>query len=170
MTMYDIKDISSLEELVKFDSIIREKARLMCNNNEIYDDITNDMYLLIDTKMKEGKIINGGYIFLTLKNLFTNYNKRQSKMDFGNELTQAYIKDVDDDFEDTKETKEYQETLYDEISRRIETLTWYEQKLLQMSKEMSLLELHRQSGISYRSLCYTKEKINNKMGIIKKKK
>lgn len=169
MTLYDIIDIKNITELSRYDTIIRKKAKLMCNNNIIYDDIVNDMYILIDAKLKEGKIINGGYVFLTMKNLLTNYYKKQNKLDFGLDY-EATIPEIFDDSEDNIESKEYKETLYEELNNRISQLTWYEQKLMQYSKEMSLLELHRQSGISYRSLIYSKNKINAKIGLIKNKK
>lgn len=169
ITLKDINNITNIEELSKYDNIIRSKAKIMCDNKLFYDDIVNDMYILVNEKLLDGKIINGGYVFLTMRNLITNYHKRNNKWDKNLDVEDFYIADDPDDFRELLENLINDELLYNELNERISKLTWYEQKLMQHSYEMSLLELHRKSGISYRSLIYTKNKINKKIGLKNRK-
>ena len=53
--------------------------------------------------------------------------------------------------------------------KRIDSLDWYDKKVLELSREMSLLELSKRSKISYRSLIYSRIKIDEKIGIIRKR-
>lgn len=164
-----IKDISSLEELSKFDDIIREQAKRLIKCPETADDLVNDMYIKLHKTMVKGTVINGGYVHITLKNLYTNYLKFQvNRYDRGDSIYEASIPDLEDTFLETFEEKLLEEELYLEIENRINNLTWYEKKILEFENSISLLELSKQSGITYRSLCYSRDKMRDKLGVIKK--
>ncbi len=188
-----IKNIKSLDDLSKHDVLIRNYAYGIVES-ELADDIVNTAYLKIDRALKKvinteplymvlkqiyidqtflsdckfktnSIVIDGGYVAKALKHTYIDHNRKYSKIcnvDYL-EHTLEYI----DDFDDNVNDKMSDELLYDEMDIRIDTLSWYEKQILELSKEISLLELSRQSKISYRSLCYSKHKIDDKLGIIK---
>lgn len=164
-TLSAIKKTRSLEDLCKYDSIIRDKARTMIKCPDIAEDIVNDMYLKIHEAFLRGKIVDGGYVFMTLKNMITNHHKKNNRLDFGSTEAEAIIPESEDDSSIVIKEKIDQEALYDEIDRRVENLHWYEKSVLNFESSMSLLELSRQTGISYRSLNHTRDKIRTKLGI-----
>lgn len=164
-----IKNISSLEELSKYDDIIRLQAKRLIKCPETADDLVNDMYIKLHKTMQNGTIINGGYVHITLKNLYTNHLKFDTnRYDRGDSYYEAKIPEFEDTFEEDFQDKLELEEQYEEIERRIKELTWYEKKILEFEELISLSELSRQSGITYRSLCYSRDKIREKLGVIKK--
>lgn len=163
-----IQDIHSLEELSKYDRIIRKymKEKLQCE--ETADDLVNDMYIKMHTVFERDKVINGGYIFLVLKNLHLNHLKAHTnRYDFGNLIEGASIPDIEDDSVETIEEKEELELKYEEIERRVAKLTWYEKKILELESTMSLSELSKKSGIGYSSLISSRDKLRAKLGYLK---
>lgn len=164
-----IKDVSTIEELSKFDTLIRKYSKSIIPCNDTADDIVNDMYIKLNSVMERGSIINGGYVYITLKNLYSNHRKINiNRYDFGNAYECSYIPDnINDDLD--IDNKIMIEGLYNDMDDRISLLSWYEQKILSFSYIISMSELSRKSGISYRSLCYSKLKINEKLGIKNKK-
>lgn len=164
-----IKDINTLEQLSKHDTLIRNHTKEFIKCNDTADDLVNDMYLSLNRAMLKGKVIDGGYVHITLQNLYKNYLKfKVNRFDFGDSINEAKIPEFEDKFEDTYQDKIYEESLYEEIEARIENLTWYEKKILEFEDVISLSELARQSGITYRSLCYSRDKMRDKLGVIKK--
>lgn len=164
-----IKDITTLTELSKYDTLIRNHAKEFIRCKETADDLVNDMYLSLNKAMLKGKNIDGGYIHITLQNLYKNHLKfKIGRFDFGDSINEAKIPEFEDNFEETYQDKLYQESLYEELEVRIENLTWYEKKILEFEDVISLSELARQSGITYRSLCYSRDKMRDKLGVIKK--
>lgn len=161
-----IKNITSLTELAKHDTEIRHHAKSFIRCKQTADDIVNDMYISICKILSEGdRNINGGYIHMTLNNLYTNHLKFYvNRRDFGTMTYEAYIPESEEDFDDILSDKMADEKLYDIIDEMIADLTWYEQKILEFEKTMSLLELSKRTGISYRSLIYTRQKIRIKLG------
>lgn len=165
-----IKGITNMEDLVLYDKVFRSYANRIVEDKSFADDLVNDMYLKLHGTFKKGKTVNGGYIVQTLQNLYKNYIKLEKRKDKGNEIDGPFIPDTLDDVEETIEEKLDKEELYDEIGKRIETLSWYEKAILEINQTKSLLQLSKDSKISYKSLIYSKGKINNKLGITKKDK
>ena len=165
-----IKDVNSLEELSKYDKIIRNKCKELIKCPDTAEDIVNDMYIKIHGAFEKGVTVNGGYVFITLKNLINNYYKKNNRLDFGNAEEDSKIPDIEDDYDEVVEGKLYKEELYDEMERRIDTLHWYDKAVLEYEEKYNLSELSRKTGISYRSLNHTKDKIKKKLGIKKDSK
>lgn len=105
-----IKDVTTLQELAKHDNQIRNFAKEKIKNTDISNDIVNDMYLKLHEAMQKGKSINGGYIVMTIQNLYTNhinFEKRyQQEVGFQHDTedhSQAVIKDkIEMEYEYTK--------------------------------------------------------------------
>ncbi len=66
--MKDIPTTRSLDELSKYDHILRETCRIAINK-ENYDNIVNDTYLKIDKYYKKGMFVNSGYVFTIMKSI-----------------------------------------------------------------------------------------------------
>lgn len=163
--MKEIKNIKSIEELMQYDKLIRHNAYGICYGNSIADDLVNDLYIKLIDYFNKGKVINGGLIFVSLNNAYRNYVKRQNKLDMGTMNNCAFIPDVIDDYDDIYQEKLENENKYNIIDDRLKLLTWYERKVLDFSLEnpLTLLALH--TGISYKSLYYTLNKIKIKLGM-----
>lgn len=158
--MNEIQNISSIEELMPYDALIRSNAYGICYGNSIADDLVNDLYIKLIDYFKMGKVINGGLIFVSLCNAYRNYVKRQNKL-----ISEEFIPNRIDDFEDIVELKLLNENRYDEIEDRMKLLNWYERKVIDFSLEYPLTLLALNTGISYKSLYYTLNKIKIKIGI-----
>lgn len=168
--MTTIKNITNLDELVVFDKIIRKYTLGITNCSSTADDITQDMYIKVHKAMEKGKIIDGGYIVITLKHLFLDNIKNENKKDKGTSTCEAFIPDQYDDSDENIEEKNEIERRYNILIERINNLNWYEQSLLKLMGTNSLLSISRSTHISYDSLIHSKKKINKKLGIIKPKK
>ena len=166
-----ITNITSLEELSQYDQLFRSYTNSFVTDKSLVDDIVQEMYLKIYKLFitYPDKVINGGYVIITLKNIYLNQIKLINKTDKGSLTNQAIIPDVIDDTDDIIEHKENQEELYNIIEERVNNLHWYEKEILYQEENMSLYQLSKRSGISYRSLIYSRNKINIKLGIKKKK-
>ena len=68
-----------------------------------------------------------------------------------------------DDSELSIKNKEMDEIKWEKLNSSIQTLSWYEKKVLEYSFQMSLSELSRKSDISYKSLTHTLKKIKLKL-------
>lgn len=171
--MRNIKNIKSIEELAKYDDIIRKHALILIKNQEIANELVQEMYLNIYKYLNKypNKVIDAGLVSVTLRNLHRNYLEYEvNRYDRGGADYEPTFPELPDEFEEIIEEKTKKEQLYNDIENRINKLTWYEKKILEYSQEMSLSELSRKSKISYLSLIHSKNKINEKLGIIKKEK
>ncbi len=173
LAMSHIKGITTLEQLTQYDELFRSYAYKMCEDFEIptdfADDLVNDMYIKVNKSFVNDKIINGGYIVRTLKNLFINHCDFEKKRLKRNLIIGEHIPEIEYDISETIEEKMADEKLYEEMEERIESLNWYEKSILKISQTTSLLQLSKDSKISYKSLIYSKRKINSKLGITKNK-
>lgn len=171
MQLSQVKNIHSLEQLSEFDSLIRQTASAIIKCPETADDIVNSMYLVVYKSFERGKIINGGYVFMVLQNLYKNYLKQYTnRYDFGTKDNESYIPDSIDDFEETEKEKLLEEQQWIELEKRMSALTWYEKSIVKLEAEMSLSKIANKTGISYRHLLYSRKKIREKLGIIIKPK
>lgn len=175
VTLTEIKDITSLAELAKFDSLIRRYTyQIGPSQKEQLDDIIQDVYIKLHNLFARypGKVIDGGYVAMTIKSVYLNEKKTyNNRMDFGNSSESSYIPDTPDNFKETLEDKlKDEEEVWEKYDEIINSLTWYDKKVHEHSLTMSLSELSRQSQIGYNSLIWTSNKIKAKLATIKEKK
>jgi len=171
--MREIKNITNIIALSKYDSTIREHATILTKGDrELADDMVQELYIQLHKYFSKypNKIIDGGLVSVSLRNLIRNYQKYElNRYDRGGVDYEVSFPEIPDDIEDIVREKMEIEKCYEIIEERINSLSWYERKILEYSYKMSLLELSKQSKISYQSLITTRDKINNKLGINGKK-
>lgn len=167
-----IDNINSLEGIAKYDKIIRSHARMLTGNNiDVADEIVQVFYISMSkyfTKYPD-KIINGGFISMSLRNRLRNYYNALNKLDRGDKNNPATIKDeIDVSFFENEDiqSKIEDELLYDDMYSRFEDLEWYEKKVLLYSLEMSMADLARASDIGYQNLRYSLLKAKKKIGVV----
>lgn len=164
-----LNNISSLDELAKYDQLFRDYTNGFVTDKSIADDVVQDMYLKLSKAFENGKVVNGGYIVITLKNLYLNHLKIVDRYNKGDETSEYVPQEKVDDFDKVLEDKLEEEKQYQLIEEKIDKLSWFEKSIIQFEMKMSLYQLSKKSGISYRSLIYSKNKINNKLGITNNK-
>lgn len=161
-----IKGITSLQQLVIYDSNIRRFANCKIKEPHLVDDFVNDMYIKINNSFLRGKIINGGYIVLIIENLYKNHIKFEKR--YQQEV--GYQHDSEDKSKIIIDEKLLVDDRFDELYDLLDNrLKWFEKKILELSYQMPLTELSKRSNIPYSSLVYTAKKIKNKLGIKKDK-
>lgn len=168
--MRTIKNITSIEQLAKYDSIIREHALILIKDQHIADELTQELYINIHKYLTKypNKVLDGGLISVSLRNLHRNYLKYEhNRYDRGGETYEVSFPDLPDDYEDIFREKMEIENKFKIIESGLKTLNWYETKVWEYSQIMSLSELSRQSKISYTNLIRTMNKIKEKLEIIK---
>lgn len=171
--MWTIKNIKSIEELSKYDALIRNHALELCkHDSSLADDITNDMYIKLDSLLKRNpeKVFDGGYVSVTLRNLIkNNYSGYVNRFDWGDAEDEKPIPDKPDDFDENVKHLLYLETLDQQADELWSKLHWYEKKVYEYSEVMSMAEFARQSKIPYQSLIYSLNNVKDKLGIERKK-
>lgn len=167
VNLSQINNITSIEELSEHYDLIRKYAhQLNPRMKEQLDDVLQDTFLkLSDIFLKyPGKVIDGGYVAMTLSSVYKNYLKSyNNKLNFGNETYEAIIQDLPDNYEEVLQEKLAIEDRYDLYEKKKSQLSWYNAKVLEYSLVMSVSELSRQSKISYKSLSWTLNKIKEKL-------
>ena len=155
-----IKNITTIEQLSKYYDNIRDYTYLIDRENkQDMDDVIQDTFIKIMDifDKKPGKVINGGYVALTLRSVYINKLKLKSRYDrFSN---------VENIIDDNDQFNKYDWDKYDwdKYDKIIENLSWYEKKVYEYCITMNISELSRQSGISQKSLRLTFIKIKNKI-------
>lgn len=168
--MNTIKNISSIQELAKYDAIIRKHAKILIKDESLADDLTQNMYLQIHKYLTKypHKRIDGGLVSVALRNLLRNHQQYDiNRYDRGGADYEVFFPDTIDETEETYNERIEDEKLYMEMEERINNLEWYHKKVLEYSQSMSLLQLSRESGIPYQSLITSYQKIKVKLGIVK---
>jgi|TARA_R110000787_G_scaffold40596_10_gene100762 DNA-directed RNA polymerase specialized sigma24 family protein len=134
-------------------------------NPDIAEDIVQEMYIKIHKKISNGLNINYGdndynyyYIFKTLKTLFLDLKRKQSKVSVIsiNEIKHILPSDYDNmvNFDYT----------YNEIKKELKKMYWYDRKVFEIIEGgESIAEFSRKSGIPYYSLYNTYKKVKNKL-------
>jgi len=162
-----ITNITNIEQLSQHYELIRKYAHQMNPLiKEQMDDVVQDAFIkLSDIFLKyPGKEIDGGYVALTLSSILKNQQKAYTnKMDFGNDNYEATIPDTPDNYEEILQHKLEEEYKYIQYEDKKKLLSWYERKILDYSLMMSLSELSRHTGISYKSLSWSLKKIKEKL-------
>jgi len=126
------------------------------------EDIVQSMYLKIIKKLDEGLNIdfnddyNYFYIFKTLRSIFLDIKRKESKMPtipIDNVQLTDYI----------DEDKNIQK-IYEKIEKELDTLYWYDKKVFQLIQSgESIASLSRKTGIAYHSLYKTYISVKSKM-------
>ena len=167
-SLHTIENITSLQDLAPYHQKLVNHTKMLARSNQDFtEDIVQELYIKLDRYFKKypDKVINGGFISLSLRNSLRNYwillKRRSPDYDWANN---------DQEWEDNSEVikeKLYDEELYEKLEEKINELEWYEKKLLQYSLEMPITELARRSGINYQNLVYSFSKVREKLGIAK---
>lgn len=171
-----IKGATSLDDIAPYYlAMVKYTAGLIHSEKNkdvaIANDIVGDVILQLHKAFEKGKVIDAGYVIMALKNTYINEYNKAMRTNTGNELHEATIpEDEEDDVYNMVEFKEGIEELFENMNERINELRFYDKNILKYSQTKGLKELHRLSGISYRSLSYSLQKIRIKLGIDTKEK
>jgi DNA-directed RNA polymerase specialized sigma24 family protein len=132
-------------------------------NKETAEDLVQEMYIKIDKRIKKGLDINFGkndynyyYIFKTLKTLFLDLKRKESKVKTINiDIAAKYLSDIDN--------RNY-DVVYQDVQNQLNKMYWYDKKIFEIIESgESIALLSRKSGIPYYSLYNTYKKVKQKL-------
>jgi len=146
-----------LEKLALKDSQWRNIAYSICKDRMLADDLTHEMYLRLMNIEKE---INDFYVILTIKNLYIDYLKQQSKTIPLDKLDFTFESKIND-FTLTDQEKE--------IINNFNNLKFYEREIIELTSEKSLREIAKEYNLHYAFIFKTKKNAINKITNGKKK-
>lgn len=167
-SLHDIENLTSIKDVAVYNQRLLDHCRMLAQSKEDYiNDLIQDLYINLDkyfTKYPD-KVINGGFLSLSIRNLLRNYwiSLKRRTPDFDWEVNEFEY----DEGIDTLKEKIKDEELYDQLEEKLSALHWYERKIIEFSLEMPITELSRQSGINYQNLIYSLGKTKKKLGIKK---
>jgi len=132
-------------------------------NKQTAEDLTMEMYIKIGKKVENGtdilykeNEINYFYIYLTLKTLFLDLKRKESKVN-------TLPIDTMRDFISQNECRDYDQ-VYADVQNELNNMYWYDKKVWQILESgESIAELSRKSGIPYYSLYNTFKKVKEKL-------
>ena len=132
-------------------------------NKETAEDIVMEMYIKLKRKLDEGLNIDFGevdynyyYIFKTLKSLFLDLKRKESKVHI---IEIDSVRDHLSDFD----CQNYDQ-VYSEIQNELNNMYWYDKKVFQIIESgETISKLSRKSGIPYYSLYNTYKKVKEKL-------
>ena len=131
-------------------------------NKETAEDITQEMYIKIQKRINKGLNIDFGddynyyYIFKTLKSLFLDLKRKETKV---NTLSIDNMRD----FLADSDAANYEE-VYATIQNELNNMYWYDKKIFEIIEGgESIAQLSRKSGIPYYSLYNTYKKVKEKL-------
>ncbi len=132
-------------------------------NKETAEDIVQEMYYKIKKKLDTGLDISYGeedynyyYIFLTLKTLFFDLKKKESKVEF------CEVKEINNIISDSLYLN--YDIKFEKINKELDKLHWYDKKIyLIIEGGESIAELSRKTHIKYYSLYNTYTKVKDKL-------
>ena len=128
-------------------------------NKDTAEDIVQEMYIKIQKNLNNGLDINYDnddynyfYIFKTLKSMFLDLRRKESKVFIFNIDDQpSYYNHIND--------VNYEEA-YDKILKELDKLYWYDKKVYQLLEgNESVAKLSRKTNIPYHSLYNTYRKV-----------
>lgn len=155
--------INFLSEIFKKHKIWIDIVCTFGCNKETAEDIVQEMYIKIDKKIKNGLDINFGtndynyyYIFKTLKTLFLDLKRKESKVKtIDIDTATKYLSDIDN--------RNY-DVVYQEVQNQLNKMYWYDKKVFEIIESgESIAHLSRKSGIPYYSLYNTYKKVKQKL-------
>lgn len=171
-SLHTIENITNINQLAEHYDLIVSHARLFLNTEDTYD-LVHDLFIKLDTYFKKypDKVINGGFISNSLRNMVRNIQKVDGKyIDYNVEVDEDFRALEDIDFSnETINMKIEKEFQYEEIELMLQKLTWVERTVLEYSLVMPLTEVSRLSGIAYQNLVYQLNNAKEKLGIKKPK-
>ena len=127
-----------------------------CNKNTA-EDIVQEMYLKIQKNINNGLNIDYGddynyfYIFKTLKSMFLDLKRKESKVVIFNiEDRPSYFNDYDVNYE----------FAYEKVKKELSKMYWYDRKVYSLlDGNESVAKLSRKTNIPYHSLYNTYRKV-----------
>ena len=155
--------INCLSEIFKKHKVWVDIVCTFGCNKETAEDIVQEMYIKIDKKIKKGLNIDFGendynyyYIFKTLKTLFLDLKRKESKVNIIDiESATKYLSDSGN--------RNY-DLVYDDIKNELNKMYWYDKKVFEIIEAGdSVAKLSRKSGIPYYSLYNTYTKVKQKL-------
>ena len=158
------KSNSLLSNIYNKHSIWIEIVQSFGVNKDTSEDIVMEMYIKIKRKLDEGLNIDFGdedynyyYIFKTLKSMFLDLKRKESKIIVISFEDNMGEEDVDVDYN----------SRYKEIKKELSKMYWYDRKVFDIiDKGTSVASLSRRTKIPYHSLYNTYRRV---MEILKKK-
>jgi len=154
---------NSLSDIFKKHNIWIDIVCTFGCNRETSEDIVQEMYIKIDKKIKNGLDIDFGnndfnyyYIFKTLKSLFLDLKRKESKVNIIEiEKANKYLTNLENRCFDA---------VYNEIKIELDKMYWYDKKVYELIEGgESIAQLSRKSGIPYYSLYNTHKKVKEKL-------
>jgi len=141
--------------------------------DHLVEDIVQEMYLRMykyvetpDKILFENNEINTYYIYVTLRNMYIDYNKVKQRIPMVYEVV-----DLDDPALVNYDVVEYEllmKDLVDDIWSEVDSWYWYDQKMFRvyMETQLSMRDISRETTISLRSIFNTikngKQRIKDK--------
>jgi hypothetical protein len=123
-----------INQLAKKDAQWRKMAFQICKDKDLADELTQEMYIKLSTKIKP---LSDGYIFVTLRSLFYDYLKNTDIL-------------IDDFSKFEIEIEEYIEGVdYLELTK---DLTWYEKTMFELSTLVGQRKLARKTKIPLQTI------------------
>jgi len=123
-----------INQLAKKDAQWRKMAFQICKDKDLADELTQEMYIKLSTKIKP---LSDGYIFVTLRSLFYDYLKNTDIL-------------IDDFSKFEIEIEEYIEGIdYLELTK---DLTWYERTMFELSTLVGQRKLARKTKIPLQTI------------------
>lgn len=157
-----IDNITNINQITEYYNIILEHVRVLGGyNKEDAEDLTQELFINLINYLNKypDKIINGGFISVTARNMIRNKGNKDKQMVYVDIDYEDKVDNVDTIIEDKLKLEE----LYTIYEDRVKNLHWYEQEVLKFMLIMPLTTLSKKSGISYQSLRTTKNKIMEKL-------
>jgi len=146
-----------LEKLALKDTQWRNIAYSICKDRMLADDLTQEMYLRL---MHIDKEINDFYVILTIKNLYIDYLKQQSKTIPLDKLDFSFETKIND-FSLTDRERE--------ILNDFNNLKFYEREIIELASEKSLRKIAKEYNLHYAFVFRTKRDAINKITNVKNK-
>lgn len=166
VSLHHIEGVKSIEDLAPhYDLIKRHLSVLTTIKGEDLQDLLQDFYIKLDAYFKKypDKVINGGFVSSSLRNMLKSYY-----VEVQNNVNEYEVNIVDrEDSAIDIDDKIEMEELYEKMYEKVDELDWTEKTVLEYSLIMSSAELSRLSGIPYQNIIYTLNKAKRKLGIKK---
>ena len=143
-----------LEQLSKEDKKWRRLALCICNDKELSEDLTNDMYIKVYESGKKYEDIHDGYIYRVIKNLYLHYLRKQKK-----EKTITFtdfFKITDQELQIVDITNEKLE-LRLLMNEALKEIDFFDREILLHTSERSLRKNEEYLGIKVGTLFYSRK-------------
>lgn len=157
-----------IEHISKKDKEWRQMAYNICKCRTLADDLTNDMYIKINKYYKKApETIKDFYIYRTIRSLYMNYLRKNpenipiheaEEVDpEGNDIhigERNEMKLLEDHYTNIEYYEQIKEKRF-EVDEALSKMHWYDAELLLLTKEISMRQLSRETGISLASIHHT---------------